>query len=240
MSTPRPKALTDTIYEKLVEHIVTGKCKPGEPISELALTKELGVSRTPVHNAVLQLTKDGLIEHEHNHRPVVRGLTQDDIHQIYEMRILIEGDAARHATFRMHKSRLLKLELLHKEVEAFHGTRNEWLEKWNEYDNIFHQTIATSTGNKLLAEDVNRYRLLHRGLNLYGLADEMAPLEMMRSALEEHAHILHAFKHFNSEAARDSMRMHLRRWQEFFDDMFDNEAEALCSSPNLLVVNKKL
>ena len=235
MSTSRSKPLTNTIYNKLVEHIVTGKCKPGEPISELALTKELGVSRTPVHNAVLQLTKDGLIEQEHNRRPVVRGLTRQDIFQIYEMRIVLEGEAARHATFKISRSRLAKLEQVHKDVEVFQGSRNDWLQLWADYDDVFHQTIATSTGNKLLAEDVNRYRLLHRGLNFNGLAEENAPLETMRSAIDEHAHILHALNHKNAEAARDSMRMHLRRWQEYFEDMFENSPDVLNEAPNLLV-----
>ena len=240
MKAVKQKPLTDSTYEKLVQHIVSGKCKPGEPISELALTRELGVSRTPVHNAVLQLAKDGLIHHGPNHRPVVRGLTPGDIHKIYEMRILLEGEAARLAAIHMHKTQLNRLQKVHKDVEAFEGGRNEWLQLWMDYDNAFHLTLANNTGNPLLADDIERYRLLHRGLNLFSLCEETAPLATLRSAIGEHAHILHAIEHHDPEAARDAMRMHLRCWQEFFDDLFEREAEAINDAPNLLVFQKDL
>jgi DNA-binding GntR family transcriptional regulator len=240
MRTSKQKPLTVSTYDKLVQHIVSGKCKPGEPISELALTKELGVSRTPIHNAVLQLSRDGLIYQEPNHRPVVRGLTPGDIHKIYEMRILLEGESARLSAALMPKSQLNKLIKVHYDVEAFEGDRDEWLQLWMKYDNAFHVTLANYTGNRLLGEDLSRYRLLLRGLNLSSLCEKTAPLTILRSAIAEHAHILHAINHGNQEAARDSMRMHLRRWQEYFADLFKREAEAIENASNLLVLQKAI
>ena len=52
--------LSDVVYERLLEDILSGRRRAGEPLSELALTKILKVSRTPVHNAMLQLIKDGV------------------------------------------------------------------------------------------------------------------------------------------------------------------------------------
>ena len=77
-----------------------------------------------------------------------------------------------------------------------------------------------------------------QGLNLFSLCEETAPLTTLRSAIDEHAHILHAIEHHDPEAAKDSMRMHLRCWQEFFEDLFEREAEAINDAPNLLVFHK--
>ena len=106
---PKDKHLTRTVYEQLLEDILSGRRRPGEPLSELALPRELGVSRTPVHNAMLQLTKNGLINQLRNCRPVLRGLTHKDIHQMFEMRILLQYEAARLAASRMDAAPLGRL-----------------------------------------------------------------------------------------------------------------------------------
>ena len=81
--------MSDVVYERLLEDILSGRRQTGEPLSELALTKVLKVSRTPVHNAVLQLIKDGLVKQDPNCRPVVRGVESEDIVEIFEMRTLL-------------------------------------------------------------------------------------------------------------------------------------------------------
>ena len=93
--------LSDVVYESLLEDILSGRRQAGEPLSELALTKVLKVSRTPVHNAMLQLIKDGLVKQDPNCRPVVMGVESKDIIEIYEMRILLEGETAYQAATRM-------------------------------------------------------------------------------------------------------------------------------------------
>ena len=235
--TSREKPLTDTIYETLLEHILSGKRKPGEPLSELALTRELGVSRTPVHNAMLQLIKDGLIKQVPNCSPVVQGLTPKDIHEIFEMRVLLEGETSRLAATNLKKPQFNKLLNRHEKVKIPNEDRNIWLQGWADYDELFHATIAQSSGNRRLAEDVSRYRLLHRGLNLFGF-EEQAPLETLRNAIEEHAHILDAFAQKDPEAARDAMRVHLRNWQQFFANLFKSADPKLNDAPTLVVLSE--
>jgi DNA-binding GntR family transcriptional regulator len=229
------KPLTDKIYETLLEHILSGKRKAGEPLSELALTRELGVSRTPVHNAMLQLMKDGLIKQDPCCSPVVQGLTPQDIHEIFEMRILLEGETSRLAATRIRKADLNKLFQKHETVKVPIDDRNQWLEGWADYDELFHYTIAKAGKNRRLAKDVTRYRLLHRGLNLFGFEEEQAPLDKLRTAIEEHARILEAIEKQDAEAARDAMKVHLRSWQEFFANLFKSESSNLNETPNLLV-----
>jgi len=234
----KEKPLTDTIYETLLDHILSGKRKPGEPLREMALTRELGVSRTPVHNAMLQLIKDGLIKQVPNCSPVVQGLTPQDIHEIFEMRILLEGETSRLAATRMRATQLNKLQLRHEKVKIPAEDRNTWLEGWADYDELFHATIANASGNRRLSEDVSRYRLLHRGLNLFGF-EEQAPLKTLRSAIDEHAGILEAIEKKDAEAARDAMRVHLRNWQKFFAKLFKSAGPKLNETPTLVVLNEK-
>lgn len=234
----KPKPLTDTIYEQILEQIISGKRKPGEPVSELALTKELGVSRTPVHNAILQLTKDGLIKHEHNRRPVVRGLTPPDIHEIFEMRILLEGETASRAASYISPQQLEKIVVSHAAVIEPCLDRGEWLLQWADYDDLFHEVISRASQNHRLAEDVSRYRLLHRGLNLFSFVEEQAPLEVLRSAISEHEAIIDSLRIRDADGARDAMRVHLRRWQRFFAQLFKKSGDDLIHAHNLMVMDK--
>ncbi len=233
----RDARLTNKAYESLLKDILSGRRRAGEPLSELALTRKLGVSRTPIHNAILQLIKDGLVRQEPNCRPVIRGFTARDIHEMFDMRILLEGEAARLAANRIRKSSLDKIKRQHEKLRNPDNHR-DWSRAWADYDEEFHRTISNASGNKRLADDVSRYRLLHRGLNIVGFDEEHAPLNTLRSAIDEHERILGAIGKGDAEAARDAMRMHLRTWQVFFSELFDKAPDDMSDSPNLIVFNQ--
>ena len=230
--------MSDVVYERLLDDILSGRRQVGEPLSELALTKVLKVSRTPVHNAVLQLIKDGLVKQDPNCRPVVLGIESKDIIEIFEMRILLEGETAYRAATRMPVKTRRKLKRLHDKT-AEPQPRKKWLEGWADYDAEFHRTIAKASGSSRLAHDVSRYRLLHRGLNLFGFNEEEAPLETLQTAVDEHAQILEAIEHGKGRAARSAMHAHLRRWQKFFAKLFEDKADSLQDDPGLIQFKRK-
>ena len=225
--------LSDVVYERLLEDILSGRRRPGEPLSELALTKVLKVSRTPVHNAMLQLIKDGVVKQDPNCRPVVVGIESKDIHEIFEMRILLEGETAYRASTRMQTKTLQRLKQLHDKT-AKPQPRKKWLKGWADYDAEFHRTIAKASGSNRLVHDVSRYRLLHRGLNLFGFDEEDVPLNTLQTAVDEHAQILDAIKKGDGRAARSAMHGHLRRWQKFFAKLFEDRADSLIDHPGLI------
>ena len=225
--------LSDVVYERLLEDILSGRRRAGEPLSELALTKVLKVSRTPVHNAMLQLIKDGLVKQDPNCRPVVMGVESKDIVEIFEMRILLEGETAYRAATRMRAKTLQKLKRLHDKTAA-PKPRKEWLKGWADYDAEFHRAIAKASGSQRLTHDVSRYRLLHRGVNLFGFNEEEAPLETLQTAVDEHAQILDAIEHGKGRAARNAMQSHLRRWQKFFAKLFEDRADSPSDHPGLI------
>jgi len=204
------EALSETVYHRLLRDILTGHYPCGTVLSELGLGRVLGVSRTPVHDALRQLAKDGLIQRERNCRARVAGITPDDIFEVFEMRKMLEGPAAELAAVRMDRRQLAPLRAAIDQLRAMPRGK-DWTTQWAEFDDCFHRTIAEASGNRRLAQDINRYRLLHKGFNR--LATEP---DCLQSAMAEHIGILEALEAKNGPLARERMVAHIVIWQEYF------------------------
>jgi len=202
--------LSEQVYESLIEMIVRGKLEPGQPISELKLSRTLNVSRTPVHEAVKQLVKDGLIEQVANRRPVVVSFGPDDVRDIYEMRRILETEAAAKAAERIDRPTLLGLEATLRQFSKSKKTSAS-ITRWVKLDDEFHAAIASAAGSPRLAADINRYRQLHRVFNR-----SHTDASVLQQAAEEHQRILDALKKRDPEQARQTMQVHLEEWQRFF------------------------
>ncbi len=99
MATPlraivRPQSLGDRVYQALREHVCSGRLPSGQPLQEAELAARLGVSRTPVREALSRLASEGLLDSQ-GRSLVVPSLTAGDIDDIYELRLLLEPDALR-------------------------------------------------------------------------------------------------------------------------------------------------
>jgi DNA-binding GntR family transcriptional regulator len=210
--------LSEAVYQYLLEAILDGSFKPGEVLSELALAKALAVSRTPIHDAVRQLVKDGLVVQEPNRRAVVTEFTADDIREVFEMRTLLEGESAYQAASRLDRASLADLRT-HADRLASNWGQGGWLERWADYDEHFHGTIARAAGNGRLRAEVLKYRVLHRGLNKTHTA-----ADLLRHALDEHYTILEALERRAADAARTAMIAHIREWQRFFVNRTQTDA----------------
>lgn len=204
------EALSEVVYQRLLEAILTGKYPQDAVLSELGLARELQVSRTPVHDALRQLAKDGLVVRQRNCRARVAGLTSDDVFEVFEMRKLLEGPAAELAAARMDARQLLPLQAFAAELRTAPRGR-AWTARWAEFDDQFHSTIATASGNRRLAQDIHRYRLLHKGFNR--MATEPSGLQQ---ALAEHLSILEALAARDGRLARERMVAHIGAWQTHF------------------------
>jgi len=203
-------SLAEVTYHRLLEEIFAGRYPPHSILSEVRLAEALGVSRTPVHDALRQLAKDGLVVLQRNRRARVAGINRDDIFEIFELRKMLEGPACELAARRMDQRQLTPLRqfanrLLSKPKAA------EWIHLWAEFDDAFHRTIAEASGNRRLAEDINRYRLLHKGFNR--LATDR---ESLQQALAEHVAILDALTARDAARARELMVAHIAYWQDYF------------------------
>jgi DNA-binding GntR family transcriptional regulator len=202
--------LSERVYESLVEMIVRGKLEPGQPVSEVELARVLNVSRTPVHEAVKQLVKDGLIIQAANRRPVVISFGPDDVRDVYDMRWILESEAAARAAARIDRPTLGRLDAALDAFRTSEATPSS-IATWVKLDDEFHSAIATAAGSPRLAADIDRYRLMNRVFNR-----SHTDAKVLRQAADEHGAILDALRQRSADGARQAMRDHLEEWQRFF------------------------
>ncbi len=214
LATEHDSPLSHIVYETLLEAIVSGGLPTGTILSEVAVARQLEVSRTPVHDALLQLAQDGLVERAANRRARVSQFTRDDVFEIFELRKILEGHATELAAGSMDQRQLGPLRATANMLAASQETV-DWQMQWTDFDDDFHSTIAESSGNKRLALDIGRYRLLHRGFNKLG-----TDVPSLQRALAEHLEILDALEARDGVRARKAMVAHIGAWQKYFVDNF--------------------
>jgi len=212
---PSGPRLSDMVYARVLEMIIGGQLLPGEPVSELQLSRLLKVSRTPVHEAINRLVKDDLVVQERNRRPVVAAFSPQDVFDVFEMRRILEGESARKAALRVDDSTVRQLEDLTQEFEGdvqnMEPDSREWVERWADCDELFHRIIANACGSKRLASDVLRYRLFHRAFNL-----KHCSTVVLERAHQEHLRILDAIRDGDADRAMDEMQRHIVHFQQHF------------------------
>jgi DNA-binding GntR family transcriptional regulator len=202
--------LSEQVYQTLLEDVLAGRLAAGEPVSELSLAKALGVSRTPVHEALIQLVRDGLVTQQANRRPVVAAFSADDIREVFEMRRILEGAAVAAAAARIDRLTLAALRA-DADRQAAGWDAPDWVARWADHDHLFHATIAKACGNRRLCREVLRYRTLHRGFN-----KTHTDQRVLRLAQADHVRILDALDRRDPAAAREAMDAHIRESQTFF------------------------
>ena len=103
-------SLTGSVFNRLREDILNGKYKENDELKEMAIAKELNVSRTPVREAIRQLEFEGLVESIPNKATYVIGISLKDVRDIYEMRASLERLCAKMAIENMNDETMAKLE----------------------------------------------------------------------------------------------------------------------------------
>ena len=202
--------VSDGVYGELLNRIVSGQLRPGDTINELSLARELDVSRTPVHDAVSRLVGDGLVTQEGNRRRTVKKLAPADVLDIFDMRTLLEGEAAYRAANRIDRPSLDVLNEMAGQMDVIDDER-AWMMAWAEFDDQLHSQIAAASGSLRLFQDIQRYRTLHRVLNRLHTSRDI-----LQNALLEHRAILAALGARDAEAARTEMESHIHEWQIYF------------------------
>ena len=205
-------SLEEKVYHELEEEILTGKLKRGEALTEISLSKRLGVSRTPVRSAIRRLTEDGLIETVANRGSVVVGITEADMIDIYRVRVRLEGLASKLAAECISKE---GLDTLTEAVELaeFYISKKD-TEKLKELDSVFHETVYKEANNRWLARTLSE---LHKKIRTYRKLSLTVP-GRLEASVAEHRKILDAIARGDSaeadrltalhiEAATDSMML---------------------------------
>jgi DNA-binding GntR family transcriptional regulator len=201
----RPGLVRDGVYEHLKLEILMGKLPSGERLGEIALAERLGVSRTPVREAVQRLVQDGLVEVEANKGARVRALFRQEIEDTYAMREALDGLAARLAAEHRTDADLGRIRDALQKLETLPET--DYLAQ-TATDLEFHAAIALASQNTVLngvlrgiSETVVRIKQLTRTTN-----------QSPQTRADHHA-ILNAIEQQDPSAAEHAARAHVGRFR---------------------------
>jgi DNA-binding GntR family transcriptional regulator len=199
----RRDSLRDQALAMIRQALITGQIAPGVVYSATALAAELGVSTSPVREAMLSLVDDGLMESVPNRGYRAVTLTGHDMAEIHQLRMLLEVAGAGQAAERDLGDRLAELTAL---VDTIERTAADGDVAANlEADRQFHLTLVAAGGNQRLTRMVARLRDQTRLYNLRNLA---ATGELVSSAAE-HRPLLAAVADHDRDTAESLMRGHL-------------------------------
>jgi DNA-binding GntR family transcriptional regulator len=181
------------IYQELREAIVDGTLDADTPLTEVALAARYNVSRTPVREALRRLEQDGLVERGARGMQL-RDRSPEEILEIYEVRITLEGAAARAAAERRTDLDLLKLERVHSSMLE---TSTEDPERRAAANRTFHEAIWATSHNATLVDLLGR---LHAHLIRYR-ETTLTYHDRWATVLDEHRQLIDAIKAGDRERA---------------------------------------
>jgi len=209
--------LADSAYETLLEAIVSGTLRSGAVLTSVGVANQFHISRTPAQEALRRLTGDGLLEMPTGKRATVKKFTREDAIEIYEMRMLLEGECAARATIRIDQKDLAELRvqvegLLKSEVNV------DWCSRALQCDAWFHEQLAEASQSRRLCENIDRYRLLVRGF-----CRMIGTEKHLQDAAHEHLEIVSALEQRDPERARETMQRHIQlRLNVVLREVFQN------------------
>ncbi|MFC8454943.1 GntR family transcriptional regulator [Kitasatospora sp. NPDC057223] len=193
-------------HHALRRAIMHGDLRAGDPLSQVELARKLGVSRGPLREALRILQREGFIQQESQHRARVAAFSDEDLDELYAMRISLESLAIGIAVPRMSEAHLRKLDqlLLDMDEKATAGD----VEQWECPHEEFHRALVHPSGPRierelaLLSDHATRYRLAFVSWN---------PLEWQAGTSEQHRTIAEAVKSGDASAASSALAAHLGR-----------------------------
>jgi GntR family transcriptional regulator, rspAB operon transcriptional repressor len=198
------RKVTDWVYEELREAIIGLRLQPGEPLREAAIADQLGVSKTPVREALSRLEQEGLVETASFKGAVVSGYSQEDLREIYQLRELLEGAAARFAAESMHSATLHALESLVSEGRRLRdaGDTAELADLLGEFDRVVFDQVENRRIRGLIEN-------LQAHLTRVGRLTEEIP-GRVDASVDEHERIVAAIRARDADGAERAMREHIR------------------------------
>lgn len=211
MKTFHTNSLADQVFEKLENDIIHGVYPRGEIITELKLVEQLGVSRTPIREALRRLEQERLIE-DTGKGSVVLGITVDDLLDIMNIREHIEGLAAYYACINMTEEGLKELKHI-MDLQEFYFSKWD-VEHLRQEDDKFHDVICELSQRTVLRDTLVP---LHRKTRRYRKT-AMQDKNRAAKSLQEHHEILAAFQERDSEKVKNAMNSHISRVKKYMTE----------------------
>ncbi|MGH3088919.1 MAG: GntR family transcriptional regulator [Rubrobacteraceae bacterium] len=196
----------DDVHERVRSMILRGELAPGESASQVWLARRLGVSRTPLREALRMLQREGLIESEPNRRLRVAAFSLPDLEQLYVMRITLEATAARLTIPHLSSEEIASME--GHLAQMAHFFEQEDFERWEVPHRAFHHALVRGAGSRIsgtlsqLSDHAERYRRFYM---------TQRPETFRRAVAREHRLILDAAKSRDAETGARRLAAHLAR-----------------------------
>lgn len=200
--------LRDVVFNTLRQAILKGELKPGERLMEIQLAQRLGVSRTPIREAIRKLELEGLVLMIPRKGAEVAKITEKSMQDVLEVRRALEGLAIQLACERINKEKIALLEANAKEFEKAAKTKD--LVAMAEADEAFHSVIYEATENDRLIYILNNLREQMYRYRVEYLKDET----IHPTILKEHEEILQTVKCKNSSEAVLAISTHIDNQQK--------------------------
>ena len=198
-------SLRGKVFSKIREDILEGVYKEGEPIRESAIAKEMGVSRTPVREAIRQLELEGLVESIPNKETVVAGISEQDVQDIFLIRSKLEGIAGSKAAEKITDAQLDEMEEI-LALTKFYVEKHD-VNQLKALDHRFHDIIYDATQSKILKHvlsDFHHYIQKSR-------KSSIATPGRAKKLLEEHQAIYEALKARDKERCSELIDAHIQK-----------------------------
>jgi DNA-binding GntR family transcriptional regulator len=200
----RSAGFVDEVYELIRADIMSLRIPPDTRISIDSLARELGVSQTPIREALSRLEATGLVTKQHFvgycSAPQV---TRKQLDELYELRLLVEPYAARCAAERMSAAELKAVIALARSMEP--GASRTSYNRFADQDAALHELIALGSGNHLIRDALAR---LHLHLHIFRLRFHN---EVTTEACAEHSKLITALKNRDAKGAEAAMRAHIEK-----------------------------
>ncbi|HZR94965.1 MAG TPA: GntR family transcriptional regulator [Gaiellaceae bacterium] len=197
-------SLADTAYAAIRDLIVSLELAPGTVIDERALVARLGMSRTPVREALMRLARERLVEVYPRRGMFVTGVDVRELARLSEVRAVLEPEAARLAAERATREDREELAALLEEIDG-HGDTGLM-----ELDERIHRAVYRAAHNELLAQTLDQYYVLAR--RMWALAGDRA--DDLVDAVEAHAALLEAILDEDGHRAAATMRGHVINFEQ--------------------------
>ena len=204
------KPLRDVVFENLREAILEGKLEPGQRLMEVQLAEQLGVSRTPVREAIRKLELEGLVVMLPRKGAYVADVSLKDIIDVLEIRSSLEGLAAYLAADRITEEGIERLKAI---AEDFKQSieRKDDIETLLKKDVEFHECIFNATNNTKLSQIINTlWEQVHRFRTTY-----ISDFDTSTYLVEEHNNILNAIISGDNELAKKYAIDHIEKAEQF-------------------------
>ena len=196
-------SLRSQVFTRVRQDILCGKYAQGDELTEAGLGAELGVSRTPVREALRQLELEGLVELIPNKGAFVTGISTKDVIDIYQIRARLEGLSARWAAENITEKELDDMEeTLH--MSTFHASKEHY-DKVFELDGRFHELMYEASHSRILAHELSDFHQYVQRVRRMSIKNRVRS----RYTNEEHQRIFEALKLHDGDLAEKLATEHI-------------------------------